>query len=76
MKVWWVLAWEQYYPSSELGNVHSTYATREEAVAVAEQLKIPWDAANGEPYRYCPENVEVVNISNMLFDKDTNNERD
>ena len=61
MKVWWVLAWQKYYPSEGLLNVESTWETREEAEAQASALR------GGNPkdldyYDY----VQVRNISDML----------
>lgn len=56
LKVWWVLAWDQYYPDSELGNVKSTHVTEEEAKEAAAHPDLrSWDR------------VEVMNISHMLF---------
>jgi hypothetical protein len=54
MKVWWVLAYNQYYPWGELGNVHSTYETEEEAVAIANNLRGKFD------------HVYVENVSRLL----------
>jgi hypothetical protein len=59
MKIWWVLAWEQHYPSSGLGNVYSTHETEEEAKDVADTLK----ARNPTNYDY----VEVVNIKELGY---------
>jgi len=56
MKVWWVYAWNQYYPSSCLGDLIDTFATAAEADASADSLK---DSGN---YSY----VEVVDISDRL----------
>lgn len=59
-KVWWVLAWYQYYPGGGLNNVHSTHYTEDEANDVAERLR-----AEGN-YDY----AEVENISRLLGIKD------
>ena len=61
MKVFWVLAWEQYYPSGRLGNVYSQHETFEEAQLVADALR------RGEPmtsgyFDY----VEIEDVSEML----------
>lgn len=55
MKVWWVLRWDQYYPSGGLGNVASTHETEEEAAAEAASY-------DTDAYSY----VEYVNIEDML----------
>ena len=55
MKLWWVLAWDHYYPSGGLRNVVSTHETKEEA---DEQVKIRL----GEG---C-DNAETVNVSYLL----------
>jgi hypothetical protein len=57
MKVWWVYAWNQYYPSSCLGDLIDTFATAAEAEVFADGLK---DTGN---YSY----VEVVDISDRLY---------
>lgn len=64
MKVWWVLVWDACYPSGHLGNVHSTWATQEEAEAKVEELKNKEDdfASNW----YGAVNIEAVNIKDML----------
>jgi hypothetical protein len=54
-KVFWVVAWDRYYPSGGLNNVKSTHSTREEAAAAASQL--PSGA-----YDF----VEIIDISDML----------
>jgi len=38
MKVFWVVAYDQYYPSGGLGNVLETFATRKEADAYADDV--------------------------------------
>jgi len=57
MKVWWVYAWNQYYPSSCLGDLIDTFVTEAEAAVFADDLK---DTGN---YSY----VEVVDISDRLY---------
>lgn len=54
MKVFWVLAWEQYYPDARLGNVRRTFETKEEADAYALEI--------GSSYDY----VEVEDVSRRL----------
>ena len=39
IRKYWVMAWADYYPSGGLDNVHSTYATREEAMKALEEIK-------------------------------------
>jgi hypothetical protein len=58
-KVWWVLAWNDYYPSSGLGNVKKTFSTKSEAREYAERLEA------GEGYADY-DNVEIVNVSDYL----------
>lgn len=52
MKIWWVLAWEQYYPNSGLGNVYATFADEYEARQLAADLERDGDH----------DHVKVVNI--------------
>jgi hypothetical protein len=56
MKVWWVLAWSEYYPGGGLHNVDSTWETKEEAEAEAVIVR----ARENDDY------VQVWNISEML----------
>lgn len=58
MKVFWVLAWDQYYPGGRLNNVESTWATFEEAQARAKELK----EDPGCYYDY----VEIEDVSDMI----------
>jgi hypothetical protein len=53
MKIWWVVAWDYYYPSGGLNNMQSTHSTEEEAIA-ASKLITTFD------------NVKVINISSFL----------
>lgn len=62
MKVWWVLAWEQYYPNGGLGNVVGTFETKEEADQFAASFKYDY----GSSFEYRPDYVEVENVSEML----------
>ena len=55
LRVWWVFACDNYYPSSGNGNLHSTYFTEEEARAVAKLLEDKYDR------------VDVENISRHLY---------
>lgn len=56
MKVWWVLAWDHYYPQGGLENVHSTYATKAEAETAAKSLL----------FLGTFDEVEVENVSYLL----------
>ena len=58
MKVFWVLTWVQYYPAGDLGNVDSTWETREEAETRVKQLKDDPDCY----YDY----IKIEDISEML----------
>lgn len=53
MKIWWVLAWDTYYPGSALLNVNSTWETEEDAEIAALKIKDE-------------DHVRVVNVSDML----------
>jgi hypothetical protein len=59
LKVWWVLAWYDYYPEAGLENVKKTFYTEAEAREYAEFLQ-----SEGAEWDY--DNVEVVNISDYL----------
>lgn len=63
MKIWWVLAWDNYYPDGSLGNVKSTWGTKEEAIAEEKRLADPSSHGNGW---YGADNIDIVNISDML----------
>ena len=54
MKVWWVLAWDTYYPDGALFNVDSTWENEESADAAAAELR-------GNRDHVC-----VVDVSDML----------
>jgi hypothetical protein len=56
IKVWWVLAWDTYYPSGSLRNVKGTFYTEEEARKEKEELEAQ------ERFDY----VEVANVSGLL----------
>jgi hypothetical protein len=56
IKVWWVLAWDTYYPSGSLRNVKGTFYTEEEARKEKKELET----------QECFDYVEVVNISDYL----------
>ena len=58
MKVFWVLAWDQYYPRGRLNNVESTWETREEAEKRVEQLE-----ANPSCYF---DYIEIEDISELI----------
>ena len=53
MNVFWVLAYDQYYPSGGLGNVKRTFSSWEEAVEYTETI---------QGYDY----VEIQDVSSML----------
>jgi hypothetical protein len=53
MNVFWVLAYDKYYPSGGLGNVKRTFPSREEAAEYAETI---------QGYDY----VEIQDVSRML----------
>lgn len=55
--VWWVLAYDQYYPEGGLGDVYKTCDSEEAANAVAAELK------RTGSYDY----VEVENVSHLLY---------
>ncbi len=63
IKVWWVLAWETYYPNPSLGNVDSCWETEEEARARADELLANNADENCIDY---VDHVWVKNISEML----------
>lgn len=58
MKVFWVLAWDQYYPGGRLNNVESTWATREEAEKRVKELELL-------PSFYF-DYVEIKDVSEMI----------
>ncbi len=58
-KVWWVLTWYDYYPSSGLGNVKRTFSTWTEAQEYVEFLQ-----SEKSDTEY--DKVEIVNISDYL----------
>lgn len=45
MKKYWVIAYDQYYPSGGLGNVKATFETMEEAEVYLEQIERNYDYA-------------------------------
>lgn len=66
MKIFWVVAWSNYYPAGGLGNVHSQWATREEAEAAVAEI-------NRDPYSHkCHDHVRVMDVSDMLGMGDVN----
>jgi len=60
MKKYWVLAWDDYYPSEGLNNVHSTHSTRREAQATMDELLK--DKVS--------DNVIMMDISDMIEGRD------
>jgi len=72
MKVWWVVAWDNYYPREELNNVIATYYTEQMAIAFKNDVKknghyIDYEY-NGEKVQYTMtyDHVEVINVSDKL----------
>lgn len=57
MKVFWVLAYDRYYPNGGLSDVMGTFLTREEAEKYAASLT---------SYDY----VQIEDVSNMLYSGD------
>lgn len=57
MKVFWLVAWDTYYPSGALRNVQGTYATKEEAMSALRGLQ---DTV------YARDHAEVIDVSEML----------
>lgn len=43
LKVFWVLAWDQYYPGSGLTNVHDTFELEEDANKCRDSLEGSFD---------------------------------
>jgi hypothetical protein len=56
MKKYWVLAWQDYYPSEGLKNVHSTHSTRKGALDVMEELYKEKEF----------DNIQMMDITNMI----------
>lgn len=65
MKIWWVTAWQNYYPDGGLDNIKGSFSTKEEAEEFAEKLR-----AEGlsQGIRFYPryDFVEVENIAHLL----------
>lgn len=57
MRLWWVVAWDKYYPSAALGNVIATYATEAEA----ESHKV--STQNQDSYDV----VQVINVKDLVL---------
>jgi hypothetical protein len=62
MKVWWVFAWDKYYPLGELDNLVATFHTQEEAEAYAKYMR----ADAYESY----DHITVIDVRSMLFDEE------
>lgn len=58
MRIYWVLAWNQYYPSGALSDVESTWSTMEEAEARKKQLQ-------DDPECYY-DYIDVEDVSDLL----------
>jgi hypothetical protein len=56
MKVFWVMAWEQYYPEGALRNVRGTFHTREEAAVLEAKL------LSAKDY----DHVEVIDVRHLI----------
>ena len=56
LKLWWVVAWDHYYPDSSLGNVKRTFATKAEADEEVKEME--------RDGRY--DRVTVIDISEYL----------
>jgi hypothetical protein len=57
MNIWWIVAWDHYYPSRKLDNVKGTFSSKQEAL----------DSAT---YRTCMSDydfLEIVNVNDLLF---------
>ena len=72
MKVWWVVAWDNYYPCEELHNVRGTFNSEQEAINFADKIK---QFGNDIKYEYkgkliefneTYEHVVVINVSDKL----------
>jgi hypothetical protein len=72
IKVWWVVAWNTYYPDEELGNVIETFYTEESAISFQQDVKqnghhITYQY-DGKDIEYTMEydHVEVIDVSDKL----------
>ena len=63
MKVWWVLAWDKYYPAGALGNVDSCWETEEEAMARAKEMRLE-GTLNSNNYVY--DHIQIEDVSERL----------
>ena len=72
MKVWWVVAWDNYYPCEELRNVRGTFNTKQEAIDFADKIK---QFGNDISYMYDGKEhkfnetydcVQVIDVSDKL----------
>lgn len=54
-RVWWVVAWDFYYPCGGLNNVKSTHSSETEAAEEAASLIGIYDS------------VEVINVSSFIY---------
>lgn len=78
MKIWWVVGWDNYYPEASLDNVIDTFATEQEAIEFAGNIKQHGHYISYEynskmiSYNRHYEKVEVINVSDKLG---INNER-
>ena len=54
MKIWWVFAFDGYYPSGGIEDLSGSFPTEEEAEEFAQLIYSDWD------------NVQVINITEHL----------
>jgi hypothetical protein len=72
IKVWWVVAWNVYYPGEELDNVIDTFYTEESAIAFQQEVKQNGHYLvfenNGKKLEFNNEYdyVEVIDVSDKL----------
>lgn len=69
MKIWWVTAWDNYYPDGGLDNVKGTFATESEAQEFAELLRtrgLAWEGMPGKTYYSKCDNVAIDNVARLL----------
>lgn len=58
MKIWWVLGWDQYYPTYD--NFKASFETFEEANEYVENIK------KSDGYYYIQDHYEIINIEDRL----------
>ena len=67
MRLYWVLMWDDYYPSGGLGNVVATFESKEDAEKFIRlyQEKGECPLSSGHVHKF--DNYEVVNIQDMVL---------